>query len=98
MYDIKILPNRSLTISLFCKQALKRSLECEIGTAVEPFREKNNNVKPIRHKNLPGKVLLTDFVFFNIFRLHSSQSNVAMSIDLYSVSNARGSFVHLNSP
>ena len=27
------------------KHALKSSLECEIGTAVEPFREKNNKVK-----------------------------------------------------
>ena len=26
------------------KRALRSSLECKIGTAVEPFREKNNNV------------------------------------------------------
>ena len=41
MYEIKILPNRHLTTLLFCKHALRLSLECEIGTAVEPFREKN---------------------------------------------------------
>ena len=34
MYEIKILPNRSLTIPLFCKPALRSSLECKIGTAV----------------------------------------------------------------
>ena len=50
VYEIKILPNRRLTIPLFCKHALRCSLECEIGTAVEPFREKNNNVKPTCHK------------------------------------------------
>ena len=50
VYEIKILPNRRLTIPLFCKHALRWSLEREIGTAVEPFREKNNNVKPTCHK------------------------------------------------
>ena len=63
VYEITILPNRRLTTPLFCKHALKLSLECEIGTAVEPFHEKNNNVKPTCHKNLSGKVLLTDFLF-----------------------------------
>ena len=46
MYEIKILSNTRLTIPLFCTNALRSNLECEIGTAVEPFREKNNNVKP----------------------------------------------------
>ena len=35
---------------LFCKHALRSSLECETGPTVEPFREKNNNVKPASHK------------------------------------------------
>ena len=34
---------------------------------MEPFDEKNNKVMPICHKNLSGKVLLADFLFFNIF-------------------------------
>ena len=34
-----------LIAPLFCKHALRSSLEYEIGTAVEPFREMNNNVK-----------------------------------------------------
>ena len=59
MYEIKILPNRCLTIPLFCSHAL--SLECEIGTAVEPFREKNNNVKPACHKIY---LLFAYFLFF----------------------------------
>ena len=42
MYETKILPNRRLFTLLFCTHALRSSLECEIGTAVEPFREKNN--------------------------------------------------------
>ena len=58
MYEIKILPNRRLTTPLFCTHALRSSLECEIDTAVEPFREKNNNVKPACHtEHLSGKVL-----------------------------------------
>ena len=48
MYEIKILPNRRLTTSLFCTHAL----ECEIGIVAEPFLEKNNNIgfKPACHK------------------------------------------------
>ena len=49
MYEIKILPNRRLTTPSFCTQTLRSSLECKIDTAVEPFREKNNNVKPACH-------------------------------------------------
>ena len=45
----KKLPNRRLTTPLFCKHELRSSLECEIGTAVEPFRENNSNVKPACH-------------------------------------------------
>ena len=46
MYEIKILPNRRLITPIFCRHALRLCLECEIGTSVEPFHEKNNNVKP----------------------------------------------------
>ena len=52
MYEIKILPNRRLTTPLFCTYALRSSLQCEIDTAVEPFREKNNNVKPTTYNVL----------------------------------------------
>ena len=50
MYEIKILPNRRITTPLFCTHALRLTLECEISTAMEPFHEKNNNVKPACHK------------------------------------------------
>ena len=71
------------------------------GTAVEPFREKNNNVKPSCNKNLSGKVLLTDFfLFLNIFLLHFSHFKRLQCLYWHngSVSNARGTFVLLNSP
>ena len=55
VYEIKILPKRRLTTPLFWKHALRSSLECEIGTAVEPFREKNNNVKLACHKIYQGR-------------------------------------------
>ena len=54
---------RRLTIHLFCKYALRSSLECEIGTAVEPFCEKNNNVKPACHKIYQGRDYLLIFSF-----------------------------------
>ena len=47
--------NRRLTTPLFCKHALSSSLECKIGTAVEPFREKYYNVKPTCHKIYQGR-------------------------------------------
>ena len=52
MYEIKILPNRRLT-----------SLECEIDTAVEPFREKNNNVA--YHNIYQGRYYLLIFSSFS---------------------------------
>ena len=52
VYEIKILPNRRLTTPLFCKRAMRSRLECEIGTAMGPFPEKNNNVKPACHKTI----------------------------------------------
>ena len=55
MYEFKILQNERLTTPLFCTQALRTSLECEIGTAVEQFHEKNNNVKPACHKIYQGR-------------------------------------------
>ena len=61
VYDITILPNRRLTTLLSCKHALK--LECEIGIAVEPFREKNNYVKPTCHKIYQGIAYLFIFSF-----------------------------------
>ena len=61
MYEIKILPNRCLTTPLFYIHTLRSSLECEIGTAVEPFREKNNNVKPACHKIYQGRYYLLTF-------------------------------------
>ena len=41
----------------------RSSLECEIGTAVEAFREKNNNVKPAYHKIYQGRYYLLIFSF-----------------------------------
>ena len=38
--------------------ALRSSLECEICTAVEPFHEKSNNVKPACHKIYQGRYYL----------------------------------------
>ena len=82
MYKIKILLNRHLTTPLFCKHALKSSLECKIVSAVEQFCEKNNNVKPTCHKNLSGKVLLTDCLFFLfIFLLSRLNQTLAVSIN-----------------
>ena len=47
-----------------------------IGTAVEPFREKNNNVKPTCHKIYQERYYLLIFVLLYIyFLLQSSQSN-----------------------
>ena len=63
IYEIKILPNRRLTILLFCKHALRSNLECEIGTAVEPFHEKDNNVKPACHIIYQGRYYLLIFSF-----------------------------------
>ena len=54
------------TTSLFCKQALRCSLEREISTAAEPFCEKNNNIKPTCHKIYQGRYYLLIF-FFLIF-------------------------------
>ena len=65
MYEIKILPNRRLTTPLFCTRALRSSLECEIGTAVEPCREKNNNVKPAYYKIDQGRYYLLIFFSFS---------------------------------
>ena len=48
MYEIKILLKRGLNTPLFCTHALRSSLECEVGTAVEPFREKNSNLPVIK--------------------------------------------------
>ena len=58
MYKIKILPHKRLTTLLFCTHALRSSLECEVGPAVEPFRKKNNNVKPVCHKICQGRYYL----------------------------------------
>ena len=46
------------TGALFCKLSLRSSFESEIGTAVELFREKNNNVKPACHKIYQGRYYL----------------------------------------
>ena len=75
MYEIKILPNTRLNTPLFCTHALRSSLECEIGTAVEPFREKNNNVKPACHNIflVSGKVLF--LLFYIYFLLQFSRGN-----------------------
>ena len=62
MYEINILPNRRLPAHLFCTHALKSSLECASGTVLEPLFEKNDMIKPTCHKNLSGKVVLTDFL------------------------------------
>ena len=71
MYEIRILPNRRLTTPLFSTHALRSSLECEIGTAVEPFREKNNNVKPACHKIYQGRYyLLIDLILTEIKPLY----------------------------
>ena len=51
------------TTPLFCKHALRSSLECEIGSAVEPLREKNINVKPACHKIYQGRYYLLIFSF-----------------------------------
>ena len=67
MYEIKILPNRRLTTHLFCTHALRSSLKREIGTVVEPFRKKNNNVKPACHKIYQGKYYLLIFSPFSLF-------------------------------
>ena len=40
-------------------------MECEIGTAVEPFREKNNKVKPVCHKINQGRYYLLIFSSFS---------------------------------
>ena len=50
---------------LFCTHALRLSLECEIDTAMEPFREKNNNVKPACHKIYQWRYYLFIFSFFS---------------------------------
>ena len=42
MYEIKILSNGRLSTPLFWTYALRSSEECDIGTAVETFREKNS--------------------------------------------------------
>ena len=98
MYEIKILPNRRLTTHLFCRHALRSSLECEIGTAVEPFHEKNNNVKPTCHKIYEGKYYLLIF-FLNIYVLLQSsrcRSNTLCLLAQRSVNSAKGCFVLLN--
>ena len=63
--EIEILPNRCLPTPLFCTHALRSSLECEIGNAVEPFREKNYNVKPACHKIYQGRYYLLIFSSFS---------------------------------
>ena len=102
MYEIKIPPNRRLTTPLFCKHGtLRCSLECEFGTAVEPFRETNNNVKPTCHKIYQRRYYyLFIFFFLNIcFLLQSSRcrSNALCLLTQLSGSSANGrSFVLLN--
>ena len=81
-----------LTTHLFCKRALRSSLECEIGTAVEPFHEKNNNVKPTGHKIYQGRYYLLIF-FLNIYVLLQSsrcRSNALCLLAQRSVSRANG--------
>ena len=65
-----------ITTPLFCKHALKSSLECEIGNAVEQFREKNNNVKPTCHKIYQGRYYLIIFSFYYLFYLLFGQRPV----------------------
>ena len=99
MYKIKILPNRHLTTHLFCKHALRSSLECEIGTAVEPFREKNYNVKRPVIKSVRECIICLFSLFLNIyFLLQSTQcrSNAFSRLAQRSVSSAISSFVLLN--
>ena len=86
------------TTHLFCKHALRSSLEREIGTAVEPFHEKNNNVKPTCHKIYQGRYYLLIF-FLNIYVLLQSsrcRSNALCLLAQRSVSSANGRFVLLN--
>ena len=63
-----------LTTPLFCKHALRSSLECEIGTAVEPFRAKNNNVKLACYKIYQGMYYLLIFFFCYIIPQHQKTS------------------------
>ena len=50
------------TTFLLCKQALRCSLEREIGNTAEPFCEKNNNIKPTCHKSIrEGIICLFSF-------------------------------------
>ena len=90
MYEIKILPNRRLTTPLFCKHALRSNLECEIGTAVEPLREKNNNVKSIREDII---------CFFSLSKYLFCAAILSMYIKRFqsiSTTIANGSFVLVN--
>ena len=83
---------------LFCKHALRSSLEYEIGTAVEPFREKNNNV------NLPVIKSIRECIIC-LFSLSKYLFSAAIlsSVKCFQcllaqrlVSSANGSFVFLN--
>ena len=99
MYEIKILLNRCLTTPLFCISALRSCLECEIGTAVEPFREKNNNVKPVIESVREGIICLLFFLLLNIYLLlqfSGSMKCFQCLLAQRSVSSALGSFILLN--
>ena len=80
MYEIKILRSRSTP--LFCTHTLRSSLECEIGTAMDPFREKNNNVKLACHEIYQGRYYLLIFFSFSSKYLFSA---VILSIKYFSV-------------
>ena len=54
-----------LNYPLFCTHALRSSLECKIGTVVELFREKNNNVKSASQKIYQGRYYILIFFSFS---------------------------------
>ena len=58
---------RRLTTPLFCTHVWDRVWN--VKTAVEPFREKNNNVKPASHKIYQGRYYLLVFSSLNIYFL-----------------------------
>ena len=74
-------------------------LECEIGTAVEPFREKNNNVNPACHKIHQGRFYLLIVSFFSkmfIFYCNSLDQGNAFSVFYHNDRSVAVSFFRIS--